>query len=34
MPLVLVLGRQRQADVFEFESSLVYEVNSRPAKAT
>jgi hypothetical protein len=28
------LGRQRQADLYEFEASLVYVISSRPAKAT
>ena len=27
MPLILVLGRQRQADHCEFESSLIYRVS-------
>ena len=29
MPLILALGRQRQADPYEFEVSLVYRVRSR-----
>jgi hypothetical protein len=32
--LQLQLGRQRQADLFEFETSLVYRANSRTARAT
>ena len=28
-PLILVIGRQRQADLYEFEVSLVYRTNSR-----
>lgn len=28
------LGRQRQGDLFEFEASLVYTVDSRTARAT
>ena len=34
MSLILALGRQRQADVCEFEASLVYIVSFRTAKAT
>jgi hypothetical protein len=34
MPLISALGRQRQADISEFEASLVYRVSSRTAKAT
>jgi hypothetical protein len=33
MPLILALGRQRQA-MSEFEASLVYKVSSRTARAT
>jgi hypothetical protein len=35
-PLILALGRQRQADfwISEFEASLVYKVSSRTARAT
>ena len=33
-PLVPVLGRQRQAELCEFEASLVYRVSSRIARAT
>jgi hypothetical protein len=33
-PLVPALGRQRQADLCEFETSLVYIVSSRTARAT
>jgi hypothetical protein len=29
-----VLGKQRQADLCEFEASLVYRVSSRTARAT
>jgi hypothetical protein len=32
MSLVLTLGRQRQADLCEFEASLVYRVRSRAAR--
>ena len=28
-PLIPALGRQRQADLYEFQASLVYTVNSR-----
>ena len=31
MPLILALRRQRQADLHEFESSLVYRASSRTA---
>ena len=34
MPLISALGRQRQADLCEFEVSLVYRVSSRTARAT
>ena len=35
MPLILALGRQRQADLYEFEASMVYRVSSRTgSKAT
>jgi hypothetical protein len=34
MPLILALGRQKQADLCEFEASLVCTVSSRTAKAT
>jgi hypothetical protein len=33
MPLILVLGRQRQEDFYEFKASLVYIVSSRTARA-
>ena len=33
-PLILALGRQRQADLYEFETSLVYKASSRIARAT
>jgi hypothetical protein len=33
-PLILVLGRQMQTDLCEFETSLVYRVSSRIARAT
>ena len=33
MPLIPPLKRPRQADLGEFESSLVYKVNSRTARA-
>ena len=33
MPLISALGRQRQADLCEFEASLVYKVSSRTASA-
>jgi hypothetical protein len=33
-PLVPALERQRQADLSEFETSLVYKASSRPARAT
>ena len=29
MPLIPALGRQRKADLYEFEVSLVYKVSSR-----
>jgi hypothetical protein len=34
MPLIPALGRQRQADLCEFEASLIYRVSSWTAKAT
>ena len=34
MPLIPALGRQRQADVCEYEASLVYRASSRTIKAT
>ena len=34
MPLIAALGKQRQADLCEFESNLVYKVSSRTARAT
>ena len=34
MPLIPSLGRQRQANLCEFEASLVYRASSRVAKAT
>jgi hypothetical protein len=33
MPLIPVVGRQRQEDLFEFEARLVYKENSKTAKA-
>ena len=33
-PLILALGRQRQADLCEFEASLGYRVSFRTARAT
>jgi hypothetical protein len=33
MPLIPALGRQRQAGVSEFKTSLVYRVSSRTARA-
>ena len=33
-PLIPALGTQRQADICEFEASLVYRVSSRAARAT
>jgi hypothetical protein len=33
MPLVPLLGRQKQVNFFEFEASLVYRVSSRTANA-
>jgi hypothetical protein len=32
-PLILALGRQRYAELLEFEASLVYKENSRAARA-
>ena len=32
--LIPALGRQRQADFFEFKTNLVYRVSSRTARAT
>jgi len=34
MPLIPEFGRERQEDFYEFEASLVYEVNSKTVKAT
>ena len=35
MPLILALGRQRQADLYEFKASLVYRASSNTgSKAT
>jgi hypothetical protein len=34
MPLIPVLGRQRQADLSVFKVSLVYRTSSKRAKAT
>ena len=34
VPLILVCGRQRQADLSEFKTSLVYRLSSRTARAT
>jgi len=34
MVLIPGFGRQRQADLFEFKTSLVYKVGSRTARAT
>ena len=33
MPLIPALGKQRQAELCEFKTSLVYKVSSRSAKA-
>ena len=33
-PLILILWRQRQADLCEFKASLVYRASSRTARAT
>ena len=33
MPLIPVLGRQRQVDLREFKASLVYRVSSRTVRA-
>lgn len=33
-PLVPALGRQKQADIYEFEASLVYRPSSKTAKDT
>ena len=33
MPLISVLGRQRQADLCEFEASVFYRATSRTARA-
>jgi hypothetical protein len=33
-PLIPALGRQRHAEHYEFEASLVYRVSSRTARAT
>ena len=32
--MIPALRKQRQADICEFEASLVYTVSSRPARAT
>jgi hypothetical protein len=32
MPLILALGKQRQAELYEFKASLVYRVRSRTAR--
>ena len=32
--LLTALGRQRQADLFKFEASLVYRASSRTARTT
>jgi hypothetical protein len=34
MPLIPVLGRQRQTDLCEFKASLIYRLSSRIARAT
>ena len=34
MPFVPVFGRQRQADLCEFEASLAYRVSSRTMRST
>lgn len=34
MPFIPAPRRQRQMDLYEFEASVVYRVNSRTAKAT
>ena len=33
MPLILALGRQRHIDLYEFDTGLVYIVDSRTVKA-
>jgi hypothetical protein len=33
-PLILTLGKKRQADLCEFKASLVYRVSSKIARAT
>ena len=33
MPLIPALGRQRQVDLGEFESSMVYKASSRTARS-
>ena len=32
MPLIPVIGRQKQGDLCEYKASLVYVVSSRPAR--
>jgi hypothetical protein len=34
MPLILTLGRQRQADLYEFNASLICKVSFTTARAT
>lgn len=34
MPLIPALGRQKQADLCEFEASLIYIESSRTTRAT
>lgn len=34
MPFILVLGRLKHVDLFEFEASLIFRASSRTAKAT
>ena len=34
MPLIPALGRQRQANLYEFKANLVYRVNSRTTRVT
>ena len=34
MPLIPALGRQSQADLYEFEASLIYRVSSKTARDT
>ena len=34
MPIIPALGRQRQADLYDFKASLVYRASSRTARDT